>query len=48
MIHIPYGISNFKTLISRGQYYVDRTKYIEQLEDFFFQLSFLCASSKVW
>ncbi len=35
MIKIPYGISNFETLVNRGQYYVDRTPYIEQLEEFF-------------
>ncbi|MCO6490024.1 MAG: AAA family ATPase [Phaeodactylibacter sp.] len=35
MIKIPYGISNFETLVERGQYYVDRTMYIEQLEAFF-------------
>ena len=35
MIKIPYGISNFETLVSRGQYYVDRTTYIEKLENFF-------------
>lgn len=35
MIKIPYGISNFETLVERGKYYIDRTKYIEQLEDFF-------------
>lgn len=35
MIKIPYGISNFGTLITRGNYYVDRTAYIEKLENFF-------------
>lgn len=35
MIKIPYGVSNFETLRNRGQYYVDRTMYIEQLENFF-------------
>ena len=35
MIKIPYGISNFETLIKRGQYYVDRTEYIKRLESYF-------------
>ncbi|MEM8527615.1 MAG: AAA family ATPase, partial [Bacteroidota bacterium] len=35
MIKIPYGISNFETLRNRGQYYVDRTNFIEQLEAFY-------------
>ncbi len=35
MIKIPYGISNFEMLVERGQYYIDRTMYLEQLEDFF-------------
>ncbi|RMG28993.1 MAG: AAA family ATPase, partial [Bacteroidetes bacterium] len=35
MIKIPYGISNFETLVERGQYYIDRSMYIEQLENFF-------------
>ncbi|NJO00655.1 MAG: AAA family ATPase [Bacteroidia bacterium] len=30
---IPYGISNFKALITQGYYYVDRTPYIEYLEN---------------
>ena len=29
---IPYTISNFKTLITENYYYVDKTKYIEELE----------------
>jgi hypothetical protein len=29
---IPYGISNFKYLIESNMYYVDKTKYIEKLE----------------
>ena len=32
MKKIPYGISNFKRLISGDMYYVDKTKYIEKLE----------------
>ena len=34
MIKIPYGISNYATLIRGGNYYVDRTPYIEELENF--------------
>jgi len=29
---LPYGISNFKKLITENNYYVDRTSYIEKLE----------------
>ena len=31
---IPYGISNFHDLIAQHYYYVDKTKYIEVLENF--------------
>ncbi|MEM1120494.1 MAG: AAA family ATPase, partial [Bacteroidota bacterium] len=34
MIKIPYGISNFKQLRENDYYLVDKTKYIEQLEQF--------------
>ena len=30
---IPYGISNFKQLKDENMYYVDKTKYIENIED---------------
>ncbi|MCI5151456.1 MAG: hypothetical protein D3916_19120, partial [Candidatus Electrothrix sp. MAN1_4] len=29
---IPYGISNFKSLITEGYLYVDKTPFIEPLE----------------
>ena len=29
---LPYGISDFRTLISEGRYYVDKTSYISMLE----------------
>ena len=29
---IPYGVSNFKMLISEGYTYVDKTTYIAELE----------------
>ena len=32
MRRIPYGISNYKTLIEENYIYIDRTKYIELLE----------------
>lgn len=32
MIKLPYGISNFETLVSNGYIYIDRTPYVEQLE----------------
>ena len=30
---LPYGISNFARLIEDGYHYVDKTRYIEQLEN---------------
>ena len=33
MLKIPYGISDYKKLISDGYYYVDKTMYLEKLED---------------
>lgn len=32
----PYGISNFETIIDEQRYYVDKTHYIEKLEQFNF------------
>ncbi|MEN0046054.1 MAG: AAA family ATPase [Bacteroidota bacterium] len=32
MLKIPYGISNFKTLIKEGYFYQDKTAYLELLE----------------
>ncbi len=32
-IHFPYGYANFYTLITEGDYYVDRTSYIRTLEE---------------
>jgi hypothetical protein len=31
---LPYGISNFKSLREEGYLYIDKTRYIEKLEDF--------------
>ena len=33
MKKLPYGISNYEELITQNYYYVDKTKYIEQLEN---------------
>jgi hypothetical protein len=33
MLKIPYGKSDFKTLIEKGYFYKDRTSYIQTLED---------------
>ena len=33
MKKLPYGISNYEELVEDGYYYVDKTKYIEQLEN---------------
>lgn len=41
MIKLPYGISNFETLLSRGQHYVDRTMYLERLEAFYSSYVFM-------
>ena len=31
---LPYGISNFKRLVEEGYYFVDKTPYLEVLENF--------------
>ena len=33
MKKMPYGISNYETIMTENYYYVDKTKYIEKLED---------------
>ena len=33
MKKLPYGISNYEELVQDGYYYVDKTKYIEKLEN---------------
>jgi hypothetical protein len=33
MAKLPYGISNFETLVNRGNIYIDRTPYLEKLEN---------------
>ncbi|MCT4605344.1 MAG: AAA family ATPase [Marinisporobacter sp.] len=33
MKKIPYGISNFETIVKENYLYVDKTKYIELLEE---------------
>ena len=33
MKKLPYGISNYEELIEDNYYYVDKTRYIEKLED---------------
>ena len=30
---VPYGVSDFVEVISRNQYYVDKTMYLPLLED---------------
>ena len=32
-LKIPYGISDFKRVISEGYYYVDKSAYIRTLEE---------------
>ena len=32
-LKMPYGISNYEELIQDNYYYVDKTKYIEKLEN---------------
>ncbi len=34
LLKIPYGISNFRTMIEEGYVYVDKTSYIRILEDY--------------
>ena len=33
MKKLPYGISNYDELVEENYYYVDKTKYIEKLEN---------------
>jgi Predicted AAA-ATPase len=34
MLKIPYGLANYRNLIKGGYFYLDRTAYIQQLEDY--------------
>jgi len=42
---LPYGISNYEELVNDNYYYVDKTKYIEILEDL---AEKRITSKKVW
>ena len=33
MIRIPYGIVDYKNLVEKNCYYVDKTMYLEKLEN---------------
>ncbi|NJN78753.1 MAG: AAA family ATPase [Saprospiraceae bacterium] len=41
MIRIPYGISNYETLVGEGYIYIDRTNFIELIEDRYRYIFFL-------
>ena len=32
-VRFPYGVSNFKTLVTEGYHYVDRTMFLEKMEE---------------
>ena len=32
-LKMPYGISNYEKIVNNGYYYVDKTMYIEKLEN---------------
>ena len=34
MKRLPYGISDYEELVEENYYYVDKTKYIEELENY--------------
>jgi hypothetical protein len=34
MIKIPYGKSDYRTMIDQGYFYQDRTSYVETLENY--------------
>jgi hypothetical protein len=34
MLKIPYGLANYRNLIKDGYFYLDRTSYIQKLEDY--------------
>ena len=33
MLKLPYGISDYKVLIEEGYYYIDKTMYLEKMEN---------------
>jgi hypothetical protein len=41
MIRIPYGISNYETLVGEGYIYIDRTNFIELIEERYRYIFFL-------
>ena len=41
MVKIPYGISDYKKLKEQGYYYVDKTMYLEKLENIGYTLTYL-------
>jgi hypothetical protein len=46
MIKIPYGISNFETLVSNDYIYIDRTPFIERLENINYRYIFFLRPRK--
>ncbi|MEN0047043.1 MAG: AAA family ATPase, partial [Bacteroidota bacterium] len=46
MQKVPYGISNFEMLISEGYFYIDRTPYIELLENMHYRYLFFLRPRK--
>lgn len=46
MIKIPYGISNFETLVSNNYTYIDRTPFIERLEQINYRYLFFLRPRK--
>lgn len=47
---IPYGMTDFESIIRDGYYYVDKTQYIEKVENIsrFFSLSVPVVSGRVF
>jgi hypothetical protein len=45
---IPYGVSDYKTIITKGRAYVDKTMYIRSLEDADDYILFLQKLCKKW
>ena len=45
---IPYGMTDFESIIRDGYYYVDKTQYIEKIENISRSLSVPVVSGRVF
>ena len=47
-LKMPYGISNYEELVTENYYYVDKTKYIEKLEELPEKKNNVFTPKKIW